>query len=115
MVNRDPQSVLLEPQMSGDELECPGDDLSLEVVPDRKVAQHLEEGEMAAVAHLIDIRRAKALLDRYVARIGRAFLAQEIGHELLHAGSRQQDSRIVERDQARRGLQVAVSRLPELE
>ena len=69
---------------------------------------------MTTIANFVDVGGAEALLDRYVTRIWRALFAQEIGHKLLHARRREQDGRVVVRDQARRWLQVTAHFEPEL-
>ena len=59
----DPDPLLVEPEALARRARAPGDRLLLEVVAEAPVAEHLEEGEVAArVAHLLDVGRAEALL-----------------------------------------------------
>ena len=59
----DPDPLRVDPEAVHGELEAPGDRLLLEVVAEAPVAEHLEEGQVAAgVPHLFDVGRAKALL-----------------------------------------------------
>ena len=83
----------------GGELPSPGDRLPLEVVADRKVAQHLEHCQMRGVADLIDVGRAEALLHGGEPGVGRLRLAQEVGLEWNHAGAREEEGGIAWRDQ----------------
>ena len=72
------------PLVAGQELPCPGDDLFLEVILEREVAQHLEEGTVAGGdADALDIRGADALLAGGHAVAGRLLLCEE---PLLHRG-----------------------------
>jgi hypothetical protein len=62
-----------------------GDGLALEVVTERKVAEHLEERHVAdRPPHVLDIRRAERLLRAGRARVRRRLLAEEEGLELHH-------------------------------
>src|SRR5207302_6655157 len=115
IVDRDPQALRVKAEIAGRKLRGRRADFLFRVVAHREVAEHLEEGEMAAVADLVDVRRAEALLYRDVACVRWALATQEIGHERLHPGRGQQDRRVVERDQAGRGLQMAAPRAPELD
>ena len=74
----------------------------LEVVADREVAEHLEEGEVAlGRADDLDVDRAKALLAAGEPARGRLLLAAEVGLERLHAGGREQHGGIVNRGHER--------------
>src|SRR5918994_147243 len=77
----------------------------LEVLPERKVAEHLEEREVVAVvADLVDVRRPEALLRRRRQRGRRPLTPEEIRHLRLHPGRRQQRRMVVlTRDQRPRG------------
>ena len=59
------QAVDLGQQLPGE-----GNRLALEVVADREIAEHLEEGQVRRVAHLVDISRAETLLHGGQARAG---------------------------------------------
>ena len=64
----------------------------LEVLADREVAQHLEEGQMPrGGADVLDVDGAKALLAGRDQRVGRLLDAQEVGLERLHPRGREQD------------------------
>ena len=87
------------------------DGLLLEVVADREVAEHLEERQVArGVADVLDVGRAKALLDGRQARVRRLLLAAEVRHERVHARRRQQHGRVVGgRHERRRGQPLVVA------
>ena len=84
----------------------------LEVVADREVAEHLEERQVpGGVADVLDVGRAKALLHRRQARVGRLLLAAEVRHERVHARRRQQDRGVRRRrHERRRGQPQVVAR-----
>ena len=70
----------------------------LEVVAEAEVAVHLEERAVpGGLADLVDVLRADALLDARGARRTAALLADEVRHELDHAGVDEQQVRVVER------------------
>ena len=103
--DRDPHLVGVHLPRATDERPRKLDGAGLEVVAEREVAHHLEEGEMArGLADLVDVRRAEALLHARQARARRRVEAEEERLERLHACGRQQDGRI-ERcgHEARRG------------
>ena len=63
----------------------------LEVLAEREVAEHLEEGQVVAVApDLVDVGRPEALLRGAGERRGRRLAAEEVRHLRLHPGGRQQ-------------------------
>ena len=62
-VDRDPQALGVDAELDGKELPRPLDGVGLEVVAEREVAEHLEEGEVRLVPHFLDVRGAEALLD----------------------------------------------------
>ena len=109
-----PDAVLVEPEHFHGELEPPGDRLLLEVVAEAPVAEHLEEGEVTArVAHLVDVGRAEALLDRGQAVGGRLLVAAEIRLEGLHPGHREERRGVLRRRNQRRGGHAQVAPLLE--
>ena len=70
----------------------------LEVVADREVAEHLEEGEMACrEAHAIDVRGPEALLHGGQPWRGRRLQAQEVGLQGLHPRGGEQHGGVVGR------------------
>jgi hypothetical protein len=78
VVDGDEQLVLLEPEILGDELPGKLDRALLEIVAEREVAEHLEEGEMArGVADIVEVvvlaAGAHAFLRRGGALIGPRF------------------------------------------
>src|SRR5205823_517199 len=76
----------------------------LEVLPEREVAEHLEEGQVLAVAaDLVDVGRTEALLRRRRQRRRWRLASEEEGHLRLHAGGGEQRGVVVRaRDQRRR-------------
>ena len=59
----------------------------LEVLPEREVAEHLEERQVVAVeADLVDVGRPEAFCDSRRQRRGRRLQAEEERHLRLHAG-----------------------------
>ena len=67
----------------------------LEVLPEREVAEHLEERERALVADLVDVGRAEALLRGDRQRRRRRLEAEEVRHLRLHPGRRQERRAVV--------------------
>ena len=87
------------------ELQRPLDGLVLEVIAEREVAEHLEEGVVErSLAHLVEIvvlaGDAHALLNGYRALIVAFFLLQENVLELVHARIGEQQGGVVPRYQA---------------
>ena len=93
LVHGHPQSIELDPVHLRDELEPPRARFGLEVVPEREVAEHLEQGEMAIGSpDVLDVVCAEALLDRRRAGKRRLDLTEEVRDELLHARAGEQES-----------------------
>ncbi len=89
------------------------DGLLLEVVAEREVAVHLEEGAVSGrAADLLDVEGADALLDARRARERRGHDAREVGHERHHAGHREQQGRVVAHE--RRGRHDGVPPVAEV-
>src|SRR6266508_979888 len=85
-----PETLRVDLQMVEDELPRKIDRSFLEVLPEREVAEHLEEGQVRAVeADLVDVLRPEAFLDGRQQRRRRSLAPEEIGHERLHSCSRQ--------------------------
>src|SRR5215207_6623414 len=96
--HRRPYSLRVESEALDRELPAPRDRLLLEVVAEAPVAEHLEEGQVAArVADLFDVGGPEAALDVGDPAGRRLLLPEEIGLEGLHAGRRQEDRRVVDR------------------
>ena len=121
--HRDPDLLGVEAQHLRGELEAEADGVILEVVADREVPEHLEEGQVPGRApHLVDVERAEALLRAGHARRGRPSLAKEVRLQGLHAGDGQQHGGVVlVGDERGRGdpqvplaLEVAEEALPDL-
>ena len=101
-VDAHPQPLLGQFEHLGDELPRPRDCLLLEVVADAEVPQHLEEGEVLGVAHVLDVGGAEALLRRRQPWVWRIRLARKVRLELHHACARQQQRRVAHGNQRRR-------------
>ena len=83
-------------------LPSPRDGLRLEIIPEGKIAQHLEIRLMARrAAHVLDVARADAALARGDARAGRLHLAREEGLEGGHARADHEERRVVLGNQRR--------------
>ena len=106
-VDRGPDALRVEAVAAlgdrlGGQLPRQRDGLLLEVVAEGEVAVHLEERAVAAgLADLVDVRGADALLHADRALERRGLLAQEVRHELHHAGVDEQQVRVVDRRQRR--------------
>ena len=94
------------------------DGLALEVVAEREVAEHLEEGVVArGLADLVEVvvlaARADALLRRGGARVVALLRAEEHVLELVHPGVGEEQRRVV-RGQQRAARHAAVAALLEV-
>ena len=115
--HRDPDVLLAEPEPLPRQRPRVVDGLALEVVPEREVAEHLEEREVpGGRADDLDVGGAKRLLARRRARMRRTLRAQEVRLQWVHPRHREQ-SRGVELGghQRRRGQPPVVALLEELE
>ncbi len=106
-VYRDVQSLRIELELAGHELPGEADRLALEVLAEREVAQHLEEGVVAGgVPDVLQIvvlaAGAYAALAGGRARVAAFLLAQEHVLERHHAGVGEQQRRIIPGHQAKR-------------
>ena len=107
--DRDPDVLGLEPEVLERELPRELDGALLEVVAEREVAEHLEEGQVAGgEADLLDVRRAKAALAGREAVVRRLLQALEVGLERVHPRGGEQDRRVVGRGHERRRRQALV-------
>ncbi len=96
--HRDPDLLRREAEALRGELLRVLDRALLEVVAEREVAEHLEEGQVAGRdAHVLDVHRAEDLLARGQPRVRRRLLAEEVGLERLHPGRGEQHGGIVDR------------------
>ena len=112
--DRDPDVLASKPKHLQGELPGELDGLVLEVVAEREVAEHLEEGEVAGgVADVVDVDRAEDLLAARQARRGRVLLAEEVGLQRVHPGDRQQRRGVVRGRHQRRRRDAAVAALLE--
>ena len=114
IVGEDGEVELVERQAQvlgrGDELEGPLAGLALGVAAEAEVAQHLEEGEVAAVlADVVDVIGAQALLARAGADLSHGLLAKVVLLELVHACVGKQQRRVV--GDERRRLDAAAALL----
>src|SRR5262249_41392173 len=86
----------------------------LEVVADREVAEHLEEGEVPrGVADVLDVDRAEALLAGGQPVVRRLLDPEEVRLERVHARGREQHRRIERRGHERTARQAPVVALLE--
>src|SRR6476646_6732799 len=106
IVDGDAQELRVERQLLRHELPSETDCVALEIVAEREVAEHLEEGEMPrGVADLLEIVVLTAGADAFLRRrratipLGRLLHAEEHLLELHHARVREQQCRIVARDE----------------
>ena len=77
----------------GQEVIAPAGLFLFEIIAQGPVAHHLEEGEVGRVADAFDIHRADAALHVAQALLsGRMILAQQVGHQRLHAGHVEHDA-----------------------
>ncbi len=115
--HRDPDRVGIEAEAARGELPAEAHRLGLEVVADREVAEHLEEGEVAlGRADDLDVDGAKGLLRGRQPTLWRLLATLEVGLELLHAGNREQGRGVVgRRHQRRRRHPQVVALLEEAE
>ena len=102
VIDRDQQLVLRQPEILGDQVPGKLDGLFLEIVSEREIAEHLEEGEMPrGVADIVEVvvlaAGAHALLRRRCARIRARLQPGEDILELHHAGIREHQRRVVAR------------------
>ena len=71
------------------------DGLLLEVVAERKVPDHLEEGAVpGGLAHLIDVQGAHTLLIACHPALWRGLFTQKVGNERNHASNGEERGRI---------------------
>src|SRR5213593_403636 len=94
--NRDPELVLLQPDHARQKVPREPDGVFLEIVPERKVPQHLKQRVMAgSIAHVLKVivlaSGAQPLLHRDRPLIRTRLLAQEHALELVHAGIGEQE------------------------
>ena len=106
-IDRRRQLVLGQAEFLGDEVPGKLDGAILEVVAEREVAEHLEEGVMArGVADVVEVvvlaAGAHAFLGGRGALIGTLLEAREDVLELHHAGVGEHQGRVVARHQRRR-------------
>jgi hypothetical protein len=101
-VHAHPHLAPVDAELVG-ELQRPVDGLGLEVVAEREVAQHLEEGEVTrGLADILDVRRAEGPLAGGDARRGRSLYAEEVRLVLLHPRGGEEDAGIARRHQTGR-------------
>ena len=107
VIDGDKQLVLLQPEFLGDQIPGELDRAFLEVIAEREVAEHLEEGEMArGVADIVEVvvlaAGAHAFLRGGGALIGPLLDAGKDVLELHHAGIGEHQGRVVARHERRR-------------
>ena len=84
------QHLRLQPEVVTEQFEPPPQALRAAVVAERPRAQHLEHGQVRAVADLIQVGRAQAALDPGQPAAERMRLALEIRRQRVHARGRVQ-------------------------
>jgi hypothetical protein len=102
VVDGDQKSLRVEAELLGNELPGERDRELLEVVAEREVTEHLEEGVVACrIADIVEVvvlaANAQALLRGGRAHVGARLLAREDVLELHHAGRGEQQRRVVAR------------------
>ena len=107
VVDGDGQAVLGKPELLGDQVPGKLDRALLEIVAERKIAEHLEEGVVAGgVADIVEVivlaAGAHAFLRGRGARIGPLLQPGEDVLELHHAGIGEHQRRVVARHQRAR-------------
>ena len=90
--------VQTEVLLARQELPAPRNHFLLEIVAQRPVAQHFKEGQVAWVAHVVNITRADALLHVGQARAGGVGRTHQVRHERVHTGGGEQDGRVIFRN-----------------
>jgi hypothetical protein len=112
-----PDPVPIELQVIADELGRVLDRAFLEVLAEREVAEHLEEGQVVRVQpDLVDVDRPEDLLRRRRRRRRRRLAPEEERHLRLHAGRREEGRAIAgARDERRRRAAQVPLRLEEVE
>ncbi len=125
-IDGDQQPVDRQPEFLGDQVPGELDGAVLEIVAEREVAEHLEEGVVArGVADIVEIvvlaAGAHAFLRGRGAQIGALLQAGEDVLELHHAGIGEHQGRVVARHQRRRRhhlvallAEIAQKRRPDL-
>jgi len=94
--HRQPVRIETEPLSVGQELPAPRDRFFLEIVPDRKIAQHLEKRMVPpGFPHVFDVVGADAFLHVGDARVVRFDAPVEIRLQRRHAGVDPEQRRIV--------------------
>ncbi len=116
VVDGDEQLVLLEPVFLRDQVPGKLDRALLEVIAEREVAEHLEEGEMArGVADIVEVvvlaAGAHAFLRGGGALVGALLEARKRVLELHHAGIGEHQGRVVARHERRGGDDLMTVRL----
>ncbi len=86
----DVQAARVDAEVLGQQLERLGDRRLLEVVAKAPVAEHLEHGEVAVVADLIDVRGAHAALHVAEPVPGGVRLTEQVRGDWMHPGRREQ-------------------------
>ena len=112
-----PELVGIDLHVIEDELPGEVDRALLEVLTEREVAEHLEEGQVERVEpDLVDIRGAEDLLDGRQERSRGRLAAEEVRHERLHARAVEQRRPVpVRRDERAGRVPLVTLRLEERE
>ena len=104
-----------QPLFAGQEFPAPGNHFLLEVIAQAPVAQHFKEGQVAHVTHVVDIDGADALLHVGEPVAGGVLLAQQVGHQGMHARGGEQHGGVVLRNDGGGGNHGVALHLEELQ
>ena len=120
VIDGDEQLIFRQRKILGDQRPRSVNRAFLEIVAERKVAEHLEEREMArGVADIVEVvvlaASANALLARRRAWVRRLCSAGEVVLELDHARVGEEQGRIVLRDERGRTRQLVAARVEEVQ
>ena len=98
--HREGQLFLRQSQIfrAGQEFPAPGNHFLLEIIPQAPVPQHLKEGQVAGIPHVVNVARADALLHVRQPGSGGMGRTHQIGDQGMHARRRKQDRRIIFRN-----------------
>ena len=118
VIDRDQQPARIQPELPGDQVPGEFDRTLLEIVAEREVAEHLEEGVMARrIADIVEVvvlaAGAHALLRGHGARVAACLQPREDVLELYHSGIGEHQCRVVARHE-RAGGNDLVTVLPKI-
>jgi len=77
--------------MLGNEFPCPANRLLFKIITHTEIAQHFKKGKVSRIADRFNIGGTKTLLTRCQAGAGGHCFAQEVGLNLHHTGTGEQE------------------------